>query len=329
MQKKSSSLTKKKNNNNNNNNLSTRIIQSFPTEKALNRGPYQDTTNTISRRDGRNESQTTNFNSLQYIVCSFAKCPSCRVTVRLNGMLYSRILFLLSDRLTVKNSFIWIAVLRKQVDVLTVYLSCMRHLHTNYFFPTFVILAAFVCHYFQSTRSTKGRMNYLTMLSKWDTPATIWKLFKAPTARVLRQETWLKIRARKHRCLCFKHYRTTVVDQIWTIIADINNWFSHDVFKIQREETIDPYQILLELKKLKTKYIYKFSYWTLFAWIDSLELFKLLLNAACTWRLGELSCRLKKAHFGGFCYLNSHCKRKSIPFLLMLIRSSRDKFMLS
>ena len=30
------------------------------------------------------------------------------------------------------------------------------HLHISYFFPTFVILAAFVCHYFQSTRYTKG-----------------------------------------------------------------------------------------------------------------------------------------------------------------------------
>ena len=47
--------------------------QSFLTEKAPNRGPYQDTTNTISRRDGRNESQTAKFNFLQYIVCSFAK----------------------------------------------------------------------------------------------------------------------------------------------------------------------------------------------------------------------------------------------------------------
>lgn len=106
--------------------LTTRVIQRFLTEKAPNRGPYQDTTNTISRRDGRNESQTANFNSLQYIVCSFAKCPSCRVTVRLNGILYSRILFLLSDRLTVKNSFIWIAVLRKQVDVLT---DCVLQLY--------------------------------------------------------------------------------------------------------------------------------------------------------------------------------------------------------
>ena len=154
MKKKCSFLKKK--NNNKNNNQSTRFIQSFLTEKALNRGPYQDTTNTISRRDGRNESQTAKFNSLQYIVCSFAKWPSCRVTVRLNGMLYSRILLLLSDRLTVENSFIWIAVLRKQVDFLTVYLSCMRHLHINYFLPTFVILAAFVCHYFQLTLSTNG-----------------------------------------------------------------------------------------------------------------------------------------------------------------------------
>ena len=32
----------------------------------------------------------------------------------------------------------------------------MRHLHVNYFFPTFVIVAAFVCHYFQSTLSIKG-----------------------------------------------------------------------------------------------------------------------------------------------------------------------------
>lgn len=153
MQKKCSSLKKK---NNTNNNQSTSFIQSFLTEKAPNRGPYQDTTNTISRRDRRNESQTAKFSFLQYIVCSFAKWPSCRVTVRLNGMLYSRILLLLSDRLTVENSFIWIAVLRKQVDFLTVYLSCMRHLHINYFFPTFVVLAAFVCHYFQSTLSTKG-----------------------------------------------------------------------------------------------------------------------------------------------------------------------------
>ena len=92
--------------NNTNNNQSTSFIQSFLTEKAPNRGPYQDTTNTIYRRDGRNESQTAKFNSLQYIVCSFAKWPSCRVTVRLNGMLYSRILLLLSDRLTVETSLI-------------------------------------------------------------------------------------------------------------------------------------------------------------------------------------------------------------------------------
>ena len=149
-------ILEKKKNNNTNNNQSTSFIQSFLTVKAPNLGPYQDTTNTISRRDGRNESQTAKFNFLQYIVCSFAKWPSCRVTVRLNGMLYSRILLLLSDRLIVENSFIWIAVLRKQVDFLTVYLSCMRHLHINYFFPTFVVLAAFVCHYFQSTLSTKG-----------------------------------------------------------------------------------------------------------------------------------------------------------------------------
>ena len=32
----------------------------------------------------------------------------------------------------------------------------MRHLHINYFLPTFVILAAFVCHYFQLTLSTNG-----------------------------------------------------------------------------------------------------------------------------------------------------------------------------
>ena len=139
---------------------STSFIQSFLTEKAPNRGPYQDTTNTIYRRDGRNESQTAKFNSLQYIVCSFAKWPSCRVTVRLNCMRYSTILLLLSDRLTVETSLIWIAVLRKQVDFLTVYLSCMRHLHINYFFPTFVILAAFVCHYFQSTLSTKGNESF-------------------------------------------------------------------------------------------------------------------------------------------------------------------------
>ena len=92
----------------------------------------------------------------QNLICSFAKWPSCRVTVRLNCMLYSTILLLLSYRLTVETSLIWIAVLRKQVDFLTVYLSCMRHLHINYFFPTFVILAAYVCHYFQSTLSTKG-----------------------------------------------------------------------------------------------------------------------------------------------------------------------------
>ena len=53
--------------------LTTRIIQSFLNEKVPNRCPYQDTTNTIYRRDGRNESQTAKFNSLQYIVCSFAK----------------------------------------------------------------------------------------------------------------------------------------------------------------------------------------------------------------------------------------------------------------
>ena len=131
MQRKCSFLTKKKtNHNNNSNNLSTRIIIFFLNEKlkAPNRGPYQDTTNTISRGDGRNESQTAKFNSLQYIVCSFAKCPSCRVTVRLIGMLYTWILFLSSDRLTVENSPIWMAVLRKQVDVLTVYFSCMTHL---------------------------------------------------------------------------------------------------------------------------------------------------------------------------------------------------------
>lgn len=138
-------------------NLSTRITQSFLTEEALNRGPHQDTTNTISRRDGPNESQTAKFNSLQYIVCSFAKCPSCRVTVKLNGMLYSRILFLLTDWLTVENSFIWIAVLRKQVDVLNVSFSCMRHLHINYFFPTFVILAAFFLSLFSINTFDKGK----------------------------------------------------------------------------------------------------------------------------------------------------------------------------
>ena len=153
MQKKCSSLKKK---NNTNNNQSTSFIQSFLTEKAPNRGSYQDTTNTISRRDGRNESQTAKFNSLQYIVCSFAKWPSCRVTVRLNGMLFSRILLLLSDRLTVETSLIWIAVLRKQVDFLTVYLSCMRHLHIKYFFPTFVILAAFCLSLFSINTFYKG-----------------------------------------------------------------------------------------------------------------------------------------------------------------------------
>ena len=41
-------------------------------------------------------------------------------------------------------SFIWIAILRRQVDVLkTVYFSCIVHLH-KYFFSTFVIFAAFV-----------------------------------------------------------------------------------------------------------------------------------------------------------------------------------------
>ena len=40
-------------------NLFQNEIQSFQTEKAPNCGPYQDTTVSISRRNGRNESQTT------------------------------------------------------------------------------------------------------------------------------------------------------------------------------------------------------------------------------------------------------------------------------
>ena len=133
------------------------------------------------------------------------------------------------------------AVLRKQVDVLTVYFSCMRHLHTNYFFPTFVILAAFVCHYFQSTRSTKEGMNYRNEILRGQFESCL------KHSQHVFYGHWLKIRARKHRFLVFKHYRTTVVDQIWVIIADINNWFSHDVIKIQTEETIDSSEILLEL----------------------------------------------------------------------------------
>ena len=59
--------------------------------------------------------------------------------------------------------------------------------------------------------------------------------------------------------------------------------------------------------------------------IDSLEFFKLLPDAACTWQPGEL---LKRTYFGGFFYLNSHCKRKSIPFNVYTFLE-RDKFTLS
>ena len=77
---------------------------------------------TISRRNGRNESWGTKFNSYQFAI------PLRRVVARFNDTLLEQ-LFPVVQPVNCEISFIWIAVLRRQVDTQTVYFSCIIHLH--------------------------------------------------------------------------------------------------------------------------------------------------------------------------------------------------------
>ena len=94
-------------------------------------------------RNGWNESWATKFNSYQFAI------PLRRVVARFNDTLLEQ-LFPLVQPVNCEISFIWIAVLRSQVDTQTVYLSCIIHLH-KYFCPAFVILLR-LFNFFQSTR---------------------------------------------------------------------------------------------------------------------------------------------------------------------------------
>ena len=86
-------------------------------------------------------------------------------------------------------------------------------------------------------------------------------------------------------------------------------WFSHDVTKIQTTKLSILPRFYFDdvLEQLKTNFHTNFRFKRFlgfvieYAWIS-----KLLHNAAFTWRLRELPCRLKKmTYVREFCYLNS------------------------
>ena len=86
-------------------------------------------------------------------------------------------------------------------------------------------------------------------------------------------------------------------------------WFSHDVTKIQTKKLsiLPRFYFHDALEQLKTNFHTNFRFKRFlgfvieYAWIS-----KLLRNAAFTWRLRELPCRLKKmTYVREFCYLNS------------------------
>ena len=86
-------------------------------------------------------------------------------------------------------------------------------------------------------------------------------------------------------------------------------WFSHDVTKIQTTKLsiLPRFYFHDALEQLKTNFHTNFRFKRFlgfvieYAWIS-----KLLRNAAFTWRLRELPCRLKKmTYVREFCYLNS------------------------
>ena len=100
-----------------------------------------------------------------------------------------------------------------------------------------------------------------------------------------------------------------------------NCWFSHDFTKIQTKKLsiLPRFFFHGALEQLGTNSL---GFVIEYTWIS-----KLLRDAACTWRPGELSCRLKKTtFFRKFCYVNSSFIRKSIT--LMFISFSKNKFTL-
>ena len=100
-----------------------------------------------------------------------------RVAVRFSDTLLKQF-FPLVQPVYREISFIWIGVLRRQVDAQTDYFSCMNISPQNYYFCCF-------CLTFFSVRVLKRTMHYLAVLLRWNTPGTFLK----------------------HCCSCFKHYK--------------------------------------------------------------------------------------------------------------------------
>ena len=106
-------------------------------------------------------------------------------------------------------------------------------------------------------------------------------------------------------------------------------WFSYDVTKIQTAKL----SILLRffygvLEQLKTNFPSNFLFKRVLGFVIEYPwIFKLLRDAAFTWRPKMLSFRIKKVtFFEKFCYLNISSVRKSITSMFM--SSSRSKFTL-
>ena len=74
--------------------------------------------------------------TIEALLSLHEKCRSLRrVAVRFSDTLL-KLFFPLVQPVECEISFIWIGVLRRQVDAQTVYLICIMHLH-EYFSPTF------------------------------------------------------------------------------------------------------------------------------------------------------------------------------------------------